>query len=120
MTTLQTNNAELNQKQVLMLMEYLTQWLIRSGVGYNDFVTALKPVFYQQALTELERIEQKPTDSAVSLLSGLHRKDVNAFKKAMQAGQPLTEAKVAEPVSVPARVIGLWLAEGLAEKNSFY
>lgn len=119
MTTLQTNNAELNQKQVLILMEYLTQWLIRSGVGYNDFVTALKPVFYQQALSELERIEQKPTDSAVSLLSGLHRKDVNAFKKAMQAGQPLTEAKVAEPVSVPARVIGLWLAEGLAEKIPF-
>ncbi|MGE8550744.1 MAG: hypothetical protein ACN6NN_07540, partial [Acinetobacter calcoaceticus] len=29
------------------------------------------------------------------------------------------EAKVAEPVSVPARVIGLWLAEGLAEKIPF-
>ncbi len=48
--------------------------------GLYRFVAALKPVFYEQALAELGRIKQNKTDSAVSLLSGLHRKDVSAFR----------------------------------------
>ena len=115
MTKLPTNDAEFNLKQVLALMDYLSQWLIRSGVGYTEFSAALKPIFYQQALQELERIDQKPTISAISLLSGLHRKDVSAYKDTKLAGKPLTEANISEPISVPSRVIGLWLAEGWGE-----
>lgn len=120
MTTLPTNDAEFNLKQVLGLMDYLSQWLIRSGVGYTEFTAALKPVFYMQALAELERIDQKPTISAISLLSGLHRKDVTAFKQTEQVGQPLHEAQISEPVSVPSRVIGLWLVEGWGDQLPFY
>lgn len=119
MTQLQTTDAEFTLKQVQMLMVQIVQWLIRSGVGYTEFSTALKPIFYQQALLELERLEQKPTDSAVSLLAGLHRKDVSAFKKVQQAGEPLSEAEVAEPINVPARVIGLWVAEKLPDSIPF-
>ncbi len=86
MTKLPTNDAEFNLKQVLALMDYLSQWLIRSGVGYTEFSAALKPIFYQQALQELERIDQKPTISAISLLSGLHRKDVSAYKETKLGG----------------------------------
>lgn len=119
MTQLQTTDAEFTLKQVQMLMVQIVQWLIRAGVGYTEFSTALKPIFYQQALAELEKLQQKPTDSAVSLLAGLHRKDVSAFKKVQQAGEPLSEAEVAEPINVPARVIGLWVAEQLPESLPF-
>ena len=62
MTKLPTNDAEFNLKQVLVLMNYLSQWLIRSGVGYTEFSAALKPIFYQQALQELctRQISQNP------------------------------------------------------------
>jgi hypothetical protein len=72
------------------MMQHIARWLIHSGVGYTDFVAALKPIFYDQALAELERIQQNKTDSAVSLLSGLHRKDVSAFRQ--QANQINAEA----------------------------
>ncbi len=120
MNKLPLNDAQFNLQQVLLLMNYLTEWLIRSGVGYTEFTAALKPIFYEQALQELQRIEQKPTISAISLLSGLHRKDVTAYKQTVEEGKALTEAAIAEPISVPSRVIGLWLAEGWKESLAFY
>ncbi|WP_310626772.1 DUF6502 family protein [Limnohabitans sp.] len=68
--------------EALAIVEPLIAWLIRSGVGYNEFATALKPVFLAQAQQELLKRNQKPTDSALSLLSGLHRKDVRASREA--------------------------------------
>lgn len=119
MSNLPSNDAEFHLKQVLLLMNQLTQWLVHSGVGYMEFSAALKPVFYQQAIAELERIDQKQTVSAISLLAGLHRKDVSAYKEMTLQGKPLAEASVAEPMSVPARVVGLWIAEDLPRQLVF-
>lgn len=65
--------------EVLAILEPLVTWLVRSGVGYAAFAAALKPVFLAQAEKELERLGRKRTDSALSLLSGLHRKDVRSL-----------------------------------------
>ncbi len=65
--------------EVLAILEPLVTWLVRSGVGYGALANALKPVFLAQAERELDRLERKQTDSALSLLSGLHRKDVRAL-----------------------------------------
>lgn len=116
-------DAETTLESIFPMMQHIARWLIHSGVGYTDFVAALKPIFYQQALVELERIQQNKTDSAVSLLSGLHRKDVSAFR--LQANQTVTEAPNFA-ISVPARVIARWIALDLphqipisGEENSF-
>lgn len=62
--------------EVLVIVEPLVTWLVRSGVGYGALAAALKPVFLAQAERELARLGRKDTDSALSLLSGVHRKDV--------------------------------------------
>lgn len=66
--------------EALAIAQPLVAWLIRSGVGYAEFAAALKPVFLAQAQQELVKQGEKMTDSAVSLRSGLHRKDVRAFR----------------------------------------
>lgn len=116
--------AETTLESVLPVMQHITRWLIHSGVGYTDFIAALKPIFYQQALRELDHLSQKTTDSAISLLSGLHRKDVSQFKKHQL--NALNDAVMTLPISVPARVIGRWIAWDLplnipftGEHNSF-
>ncbi len=68
--------------EALAIAEPMVLWLLRSGVGYAEFVQALKPVFLAQARLELQRSGQRDSDSAISLLSGLHRKDVRAFREA--------------------------------------
>lgn len=101
-------DAETTLESIFPIMQHIARWLIHSGVGYTDFVAALKPIFYEQAITELERIQQNKTDSAVSLLSGLHRKDVSAFRQ--QAEQLITDVQPTFAISVPARVIARWIA----------
>ncbi|MDA8256554.1 MAG: DUF6502 family protein [Betaproteobacteria bacterium] len=54
----------------------LVRYCLLEGVNYPLFVRALKPVFVQAAKLELEKGEVKINDSSVSMMSGLHRKDV--------------------------------------------
>jgi len=74
-----SDSSEAVLAEVLAILEPLVTWLVRSGVGYAAFAAALKPVFLAQAEHELARLGRKRTDSALSLLSGLHRKDVRAL-----------------------------------------
>lgn len=117
-------DAETTLESIYPMMEQIARWLIHSGVGYTDFVAALKPIFYTQAIAELDRLKQTKTDSAVSLLSGLHRKDVSNFKK--HSHQSLSEKTPNFAISVPARVIARWIALDFpnqiplsGEENSF-
>lgn len=103
----------------LTMIEPLVAWLVQSGVGYTEFSAALKTVFFKQALQELEKLDAKPTNSAISLLAGLHRQDVKALKDSLNSDQGLTQAKISSPVSVPARVVGHWVADGLASDIPF-
>lgn len=97
----------------LTMMEPLVAWLVHSGVGYTEFAAALKAIFFKQSLHELRQMNAKPTNSAISLLAGLHRQDVKALKDSMGSDEGLTQAKISSPVSVPARVVGHWVADGL-------
>ena len=76
-----SNDATSTLESVMGIMQELTSWLVKSGVGYTEFSTALKPLFYNEAIRESEYINQKKTDSSLSLLSGLHRRDVSAYRQ---------------------------------------
>jgi len=79
------DNAALASREALRLMAPLVQWLLRHGVSYAAFAELSKSVFLEAARGELERDQAKPTQSALSMLSGLHRKDVRALELAPRA-----------------------------------
>jgi hypothetical protein len=104
---------------VVSIMEVLTDWLVNSGVGYNDFSTAIRPLFYNAAIKELEKIQQKKTDSSLSILSGIDRRDIRSFRQQNNVHKPLPITKYDSTISVPARVITLWLYLKLPYKIPF-
>ncbi len=57
----------------------LAQAMVVNGVTYPVFAQALKRVFLEAARAELEKADKRVTDSALSLLSGVHRKDVRVM-----------------------------------------
>jgi hypothetical protein len=94
--------------RVLALLAPLVRLLLRHGVTYTVFAAALKRVFLAAARDELAARGMASTDSAVSLLSGVHRRDVRT----------LTRGALAEPASAPpptlglaAQVVARWLNE---------
>lgn len=96
-------NTSFSLEKVLKIIKPLVSWLLKCGIGYNEFSQALKEIFYLEAEKELTRVKQKRTTSSLSLLSGLNRRDVNYYKD-MQS-----DTNSCNSLSVPARVISLWI-----------
>lgn len=105
--------------QTLNIMEQLVGWLVSAGIGHKDFSNALRRVFYNQAIKELENINQKKTDSLISLLSGLDRRDVKSIRENNGTHKVIKSTQIDTTISVPARVIGLWIHLKLPEKIPF-
>jgi hypothetical protein len=86
--------------RVLRVLQPLVRLLLRHGVTYPVFAAALKRVFLNAAQAELDARSMARTDSALTLLSGVHRRDV----------RELTRGARAVPHEVPAPRSGLGLA----------
>lgn len=82
---------------VAVVLRPLVRWLLRHGVHYGTVAQVLKQVFLAEARAELARRGSKVTDSALSVLSGVHRKDVRAL-----SGETLATAQLA---ATPASVL---------------
>ena len=91
---------------VLGALKPLVRLLLRHGVAYPAFATALKQVFLEAAVDELQRAGKKQTDSAISLLSGVHRRDVRNLGR-------LDSARIAveEPMNMASQVMSRWLTD---------
>lgn len=108
---------------VLALMDEVSKWLVKSGIGYNEFNKLLKESFYDAALSEVKELNIKATDSSLSLLSGINRREISEIKKngnqlrSTIAGKSLT--------NTTAKILTLWIQKKLpfslpiTGKNSF-
>lgn len=72
-------SAALALREGAVLMTPVVEWLLRHGVAYPAFVEMLKGVFVDVARSELQRGDTPATQSALSVLSGVHRKDVRTL-----------------------------------------
>jgi len=76
-------HARLGLREARGLMLPVVRWLLRHGVSYSAFADMLKGVFVQVAREELSQGGAKPSHSALSVLSGVHRKDVRLLAGAL-------------------------------------
>ncbi len=93
----------------------LSQLLIRQGVGYPQIAARLKQVFMQAAQDDLERESAKSTDAAISVRSGVHRKDVRTWRD--DALTTPTAVKVKKELSLIDQIYTKWLTDA-AYKNA--
>jgi hypothetical protein len=91
---------------VLRAFKPLARLLMRNGVAYPAFALVLKQVFLEAAVDELGATGKKQTDSAISLLSGVHRRDVRNLSR-------LDSSRIAseEPMNLVSEVAGRWLSD---------
>ena len=88
----------------------LVRLLIRNGVTYPALAAALKPLFVHAADAEIARLDMKHTDSAVTLLSGVHRKDVRDMRSKDDGATEVsrTNAATHPPLSLVGQVVAAW------------
>ena len=104
-----TSQPTLALDRVLRVLQPLVRLLLRNGVTYTVFAAALKRLFLDAARQELASRNMTATDSAVSLLSGVHRRDVRTLTRA-DGEAPATQTP--EPparLGLAAQVVARWM-----------
>lgn len=103
-----TNRSHLVLHSVLHLLRPAVRLMLRHGVTFPAFVAALKPVFLAAAQDELQARGMAQTDSATSLLSGVHRRDVRNLTRPAVA-----DAAPAGFTGLASQVMARWMSQDL-------
>ncbi len=94
------------QTPVARLLRPLVRLFIRVGITFPALTGLLRELYVNVAEHEFALAGKEQTDSRVSLLTGIHRKEVARLRG---AGAPVSTVPVA--VSRTSRIIARWLAE---------
>jgi len=91
----------------------LVKLLLHRGIGYPVLAEALKSVFIRVAQSEFPLETKRETDSRISLLTGIHRRDVKRLRDEMRAWRAVRVSGAGAPttateISLSARVIAVW------------
>jgi len=97
--------------RVLHALRPLVRLLVHHGITYPALAAALKTVFLEEARRDLQRRGMPVTDSALTLLSGVHRRDVRTLTREGAGASAGREAPAAggTPLSLAAEVVGRWM-----------
>jgi len=101
------------QAPLARLLRPLVRLLIRSGVTFPALQDLLRQLYVNVAEYDFALPDKEQTDSRVSLLTGIHRKEVRRLRG---AGAPISATPTA--VSRGSRIIARWLgAPGYQDEN---
>lgn len=92
-------------KALHAVMRPIVRLLLRKGMTYPFFADMLKGVFVAVASQEFRLSGAEPSDSRITLLTGVHRKDVRRLRE--QGGE--VEAPLPEEISFGAHLVSVWL-----------
>lgn len=87
------------------VMRPIVRLMVRKGVTYTYFSDMLKGVFVEIAEREFRLDDKPPSDSRISMLTGVHRKDVRRLREV--AGDDA--GALPEVVSLGAHLVSTWL-----------
>lgn len=93
------------QAPLARLLRPLVRLLVRSGVTFPALTDLLRELYVNVAEYDFALPGKEQTDSRVSLLTGIHRKEVRRLRG---TGAPITVVPVA--ISRTSRILARWLA----------
>lgn len=99
--------AEAFSKVIQWLLRPLVRALIAQGVTALALYRMIKRIYVDVAEEELIRSGQRPTDSRISVLTGVHRRDIRSFRD----NSSDQAAAARQKVTMIASVLGRWLAD---------
>lgn len=93
-------------RAVRRILGPLVRFLVAKGITFPFLSELLKSLYVEVADRDFRLGEGPPTDSRVTLITGVHRKDVARLRK---VGSVATEATDVVPLG--AQVVGRWLGD---------
>nr|WP_244490352.1 DUF6502 family protein [Rhizobium sp. Root708] len=94
------------QRTLLRVLRPLVRLCLASGLNYVAFSALMRRLFIDVAEKDFALPEKQQTDSRISLLTGIHRKDVSRLR-----GSSLSVDSLPAPASRTSRIVARWLAD---------
>lgn len=91
---------------VRLVLRPLVKAMVARGVTLPVLVDALKALYVDVAEREFGLGDKRPTDSRISILTGVHRKDVRSLRGSEGRARPRPTSP-----SISATVVGRWLGD---------
>lgn len=99
-------NTDAILKQLAVILRPIIRLAIRRGVGFPAFSELLKALYVQVADQEFILADKSQTDSRLSVITGVHRKEVKRLREASTQDVPITQS-----ASVSSLLISQWLTD---------
>ena len=97
---MKNSSLDMVKKTLLVMLRPIVRLCLRYGLGIQDLLEAMKIVLVGVAQEELERAQEKVNVSRLSVVTGLHRRDVSRIMD--DFGAPT------ESVNLVSRVVTHW------------
>ncbi|OWV82107.1 hypothetical protein ATY77_02365 [Rhizobium sp. R634] len=101
-------SEETLQAMLVRVLRPMVRLALASGFNFTAFSAVLRRLYIEVAEKEFALPNKQQTDSRISLLTGVHRKDVNRLR-----GQALDPSFLTVGVSQTSRILARWLADPL-------
>jgi hypothetical protein len=99
-------SEEALQRTLLRVLRPIVRLCLASGLNFVAFSALMRRLFVEVAETDFALPDKKQTDSRISLLTGIHRKDISRLRVS-----ELTVESLPAPASRTSRIIARWLAD---------
>ena len=105
-----STSNELLLSQCVEMLTPLIRLMVANGIGYTQVSAALKQAFITAAENELVSDGRRKTDAAVSLRSGVHRKEVRA-RSAVDPAHSAVTVPGRRALSLAEQIFTRWLTD---------
>ena len=103
----QDNSSGEPQPPVVAAIRYLLRPLVRlllsHGISFPNFCDLVKSTYVKVAESEFRLDAKAQTDSRISLLTGIHRREINRLRN-----EPATEIDLSRHASMSALLLAIW------------
>jgi hypothetical protein len=84
----------------------LVKLMLAQNVPFQQAIGLLKQVYVDVAVAELDQAGKRASDSRVSLITGVHRKELKRLREASQVDQDMPRS-----VSLGAQLVSRWTSD---------
>jgi Family of unknown function (DUF6502) len=85
------------------LLRPLVRLLLSHGISFPTFCDLVKSAYVKVAEEEFKLASKPQTDSRISLLTGIHRREINRLRT-----EPVTEINLSQHASMSAMLLTIW------------
>ena len=88
------------------VLKPLVRFMLSQGLTYTILIDLFKAIYVEVAMNEFKLEKKRQTDSRISLLTGVHRKDVKRLSELIEADAPPPEN-----VTLGAQLVAKWIGQ---------